>query len=124
MKEACHQRENAARTAARPLQLDLAGVSSGRQHVSFALTSDNQDKGVDAMNAIAVALIISALSIGTAVAQSCATRAVSKDGKPLASAAKTSAIKRCCEEAAVSKDGRPLAGAAKASFVMKCECEA
>ena len=46
---------------------------------------------------------------------------MSKDGKPLTGAAKTSSIKKCCEDAAVSKDGKPLAGAAKASFVKKCE---
>ena len=32
-------------------------------------------------------------------------KAVSKDGKPLAGAAKTSSIKKCCEEAAVSQEG-------------------
>jgi hypothetical protein len=52
-----------------------------------------------------------------------ATKAVSKDGKPLAGAAKASFIKKCCESAAVSKDGKPLAGAAKASFIKKCESE-
>jgi hypothetical protein len=45
---------------------------------------------------------------------------MSKDGKPLAGAAKTSFVKRCCEEAAVSKEGKPLSGAAKTSFVAKC----
>ena len=75
------------------------------------------------MRHIALALLISAFSIGTAAAQSCSTQAVSKDGKALSGAAKTSAIKKCCETAAVSKDGKPLAGAAKASFVKKCESE-
>ena len=73
------------------------------------------------MKRLALALIISAFAIGSAAAQTCATKAVSKDGKPLAGAAKTSSIKKCCEDAAVSKDGKPLAGAAKASFVKKCE---
>jgi hypothetical protein len=72
------------------------------------------------MKRLALALIISAFAVGTASAQTCATKAVSQDGKPLAGAAKTSSIKKCCEEAAVSKDGKPLAGAAKASFVKKC----
>jgi hypothetical protein len=54
---------------------------------------------------------------------SCKSEAVSKDGKPLAGAAKTSAIKKCCETAAVSKDGKPLAGAAKKSSVDKCITE-
>jgi hypothetical protein len=73
------------------------------------------------MKHLALALIISAFTVGTAAAQSCATKAVSRDGKPLAGAAKASSIKRCCEESAVSRDGKPLAGAAKASFVKKCE---
>ena len=71
----------------------------------------------------ALVLLISAFAIGSAAAQSCATRAVSKDGKALAGAAKTSSIKRCCEESAVSKEGKPLSGAAKTSFVKKCESE-
>jgi len=45
---------------------------------------------------------------------------MSKDGKPLAGAAKSSFVKKCCEESAVSKDGKPLAGAAKTSHVNKC----
>ena len=72
------------------------------------------------MKRLALAFLISAFAVGASSAQSCATRAVSKDGKPLSGAAKTSSIKKCCEEAAVSKDGKPLAGAAKASFVKKC----
>ena len=59
-------------------------------------------------------------------------KAVSKDGKPLAGAAKTSFMKKCesdmarasCETKAVSKDGKALAGAAKASFMKKCEADA
>ena len=75
------------------------------------------------MKRLALAVLIASFAAGSASAQSCATKAVSKDGKPLAGAAKTSAIKKCCEAAAVSKDGKPLAGAAKASFVKKCEGE-
>jgi hypothetical protein len=59
------------------------------------------------------------------MAQSCASKAVSKEGKPLTGAAKTSFIKKCkedaCESKAVSKDGKPLSGAAKTSFMKKCE---
>ncbi len=75
------------------------------------------------MKRLALALLVISFSTGAALAQSCATKAVSKDGKPLAGAAKTSAIKKCCETAAVSKDGKPLAGAAKNSFVKKCISE-
>jgi hypothetical protein len=54
---------------------------------------------------------------------SCKNEAMSKDGKPLAGAAKTSAIKKCCETAAVSKEGKALAGAAKNASVKKCISE-
>jgi hypothetical protein len=73
-----------------------------------------------AMKRIVLAVLLTAFATGGALAQSCATTAVSKDGKPLAGAAKTSFIKHCCEQAAVGKDGKPLSGAAKTSFVTKC----
>jgi hypothetical protein len=80
------------------------------------------------MRRIFVVVLITSFSIGTAMAQSCATRAMSKEGKPLAGAAKTSFIKKCkvdaCATKAVSKDGKPLSGAAKNSFMKKCEKEA
>jgi len=66
---------------------------------------------------------------------SCAAKAVDKNGKQLAGAAKASFMKKCeagdkgsvaasCETKAVSKDGKPLAGAAKTSFVKKCVADA
>ena len=80
------------------------------------------------MKRIFLAILITSLSIGTAMAQSCATKAVSKEGKPLTGAAKTSFMKKCkvdaCEGKAVSKDGKPLSGAAKNSFMKKCGKEA
>lgn len=65
-------------------------------------------------------------------ASSCAAKAVGKNGKPLAGAAKASFMKKCekeqgpaaaptCESKAVDKNGKPLAGAAKKSFMKKCE---
>ena len=72
------------------------------------------------MKRIVVALLISVFAVGSAYAQSCASKAVGKDGKPLAGAAKTSFIKKCCEDSAKSKDGKPLSGAAKTSYVNKC----
>lgn len=64
----------------------------------------------------------------------CEAKAVDKNGKPLAGAAKASFIKKCeksaapdrtaeCEAKAVSKDGKPLSGAAKGSSVKKCLAE-
>ena len=73
------------------------------------------------MKRIILAALITSFAVGSAMAQSCESKAVSKDGKPLAGAAKTSFIKKCCETSAVSKDGKPLAGAAKTSYVTKCE---
>ena len=75
----------------------------------------------ETMKRIIIAALITSFAVGSAMAQSCETKAVSKDGKPLAGAAKTSFIKKCCETSAVSKDGKPLAGAAKTSFIAKCE---
>jgi hypothetical protein len=65
----------------------------------------------------------------SAFAQStCESQSVSKDGKPLAGAAKTAFIKKCkrdaCEPKAVSADGKLLAGAAKNSFMKKCQAGA
>jgi hypothetical protein len=73
---------------------------------------------------ITATAFLSPISISPAAAQgSCKTQAMSKDGKPLAGAAKASAIKKCCETAAVSKEGKALAGAAKKSSVDKCVAE-
>lgn len=72
------------------------------------------------MKRIILAALITSFAVGSAMAQSCATKAVAKNGKPLAGAAKTSFIKKCCKDSAVSKDGKPLSGAAKTSFVNKC----
>ncbi len=76
-----------------------------------------------------------AVAADAPAAGGCAEKAVSKDGKPLAGAAKASFIKKCekdaqaaiaadCAAKAVSKDGKPLAGAAKASSIKKCEKDA
>jgi hypothetical protein len=80
------------------------------------------------MKRIILAALITSLSVGFAMAQSCESKAVSKDGKPLSGAAKTSSVKKCKEDActskAMGKDGKPLAGAAKNSFMAKCEKDA
>jgi len=65
----------------------------------------------------------------------CEARAVSKEGKPLVGAARSSFMKKCqadskvdvqalCAEKAVSKEGKPLAGAARTSFMKKCVADA
>ena len=73
------------------------------------------------MKRLFVAVLLSMFAIGPVTAQqSCATKAVGSEGKPLAGAAKTSFMKKCCEEGAVGSDGKKLSGAAKASFIKKC----
>ncbi len=91
------------------------------------------------MRNLIIAAIASLFFANLAVAAdaSCEAKAVSKDGKPLAGAAKAASIKKCekeaaaaapaapsCESKAVSKDGKPLAGAAKAASIKKCEADA
>ncbi len=64
-------------------------------------------------------------------ANDCEAKAVDKNGKALAGAAKTSFMKKCgaeaggaaCEAKAVDKNGKALAGAAKTSSIKKCETE-
>jgi opacity protein-like surface antigen len=79
------------------------------------------------MKTILLAAIVAVFAAGSAFAQdaSCDSKAVGKDGKPLAGAAKTSFMKKCmadaCATKAVGSDGKPLAGAAKTSFMKKCE---
>ena len=78
------------------------------------------------MKRIILAALVATFAIGSAVAQeSCESKAIGKDGKPLAGAAKTSFMKKCladtCATKAVSSEGKPLAGAAKTSFMKKCE---
>ena len=80
----------------------------------------------------AAALFVCLFALGTMTAPAsaqtmaaCEAKAVSKDGKPLSGAAKTSSVKKCmkdtCESQAVDKNGKKLAGAAKTSFLKKCE---
>ena len=77
------------------------------------------------MKKIFLAAVVATFAAGSAFAQdSCESKAVGKDDKPLAGAAKTSFMKKCTQDAcaakAVGSDGKPLAGAAKTSFMKKC----
>ena len=78
-----------------------------------------------------------ALAVPQPGASDCASKAVGKDGKPLAGAAKASFMKKCmadakggaaagsgCAEKAIGKNGKPLSSAAKATFMKKCEAAA
>jgi hypothetical protein len=84
------------------------------------------------MKRLVVAILLSLFVLGatfdSGVAQNgstCQSRAVGKDGKPLAGAALNSFMKKCqkdaCAPKAIDKNGKPLAGAAKDSFMKKCE---
>jgi hypothetical protein len=81
-----------------------------------------------ALATLALAASIAFFPIGTAMAQSCESQAISATGKPLHGAAKNSFVKKCkkdaCEPKAVSSEGKPLHGAAKNSFMAKCKRDA
>jgi hypothetical protein len=78
------------------------------------------------IRSVLIAAVVATFAVGSAMAQeSCDSKAVGKDGKALAGAAKTSFMKKCmaddCAGKAKSADGKPLSGAAKNSFMAKCE---
>ena len=76
------------------------------------------------MKRLIPALLIACFAVGTAAAQSCDSKAVSANGKPLHGAAKMSFVKKCkrdaCGSQVVGANGKPLHGAAKNSFMAKC----
>jgi hypothetical protein len=81
------------------------------------------------MRGFALAILLSTFAVGSALADdTCQSKALGKDGKPLAGAALKSFMTKCtkdaCEPKAIDKNGKPLAGAAKTSFMTKCESEA
>ena len=81
------------------------------------------------MKRIFVAVLLSAFAFGPAMAQeTCASKAIGKNGKSLSGAAKMSFVQKCkrdtCEAKAVGSDGRKISGAAKTSFMKKCEADA
>jgi hypothetical protein len=82
------------------------------------------------MKRVIIAATLVAFAIGGAVAQApgtCESKAIDKNGKALAGAARTSFLHKCkrdaCAPKAVDKNGKALAGAAKKSFMEKCERE-
>lgn len=94
------------------------------------------------MRNLIVAAVASLFIVNFAFAadSGCEAKAVGKNGKALAGAAKSAFMKKCekdaapaavaapaapsCEDKAISKAGKPLAGAAKAASVKKCEADA
>jgi hypothetical protein len=100
------------------------GIAS-RRHLQPLGTERESD-----MKNFLIAALVSVFAVGSAMAQepTCESKAVGKDGKALAGAAKTSFMKKCkaeaCEPKAVGSDGKKLTGAAKASFMKKCQAGA
>ena len=81
------------------------------------------------MKRLFLAALLAVFAVGSAMAQeTCESKAVGKDGKPLAGAAKTSFMQKCkrdtCEAKAVASDGKKLSGAARMSSMKKCEAGA
>ena len=81
------------------------------------------------MKRLFLAVLLSVFAVGSAMAQeTCENKAIGKNGKPLAGAAKTSFIHKCqrdtCAVKAVDSNGKKLRGAAKSSFMKKCEAGA
>jgi hypothetical protein len=76
------------------------------------------------MRRLILVALITSLAVGAATAQSCDSKAVGGNGKPLHGAAKMSFVKKCkrdaCGSKAVSAEGKPLHGAARNSFMAKC----
>jgi hypothetical protein len=77
------------------------------------------------MRCIVLAALITCFAVGTAAAQSCDSKAVGANGKPLHGAAKMSFVRKCkrdaCGAKALGAEGKPLHGAAKSGFMRKCE---
>lgn len=81
------------------------------------------------VTALLATLFAANLAYAQAPASECEDKAIDKNGKPLAGAAKGSFMKKCeankaksaCETKAVDKNGKALAGAAKSSFMKKCQ---
>ena len=93
------------------------------------------------MKKILLAAAFALAATGAFADDTCKTKAVGSNGKPLAGAALTSFMKKCtkdatdacakdtaaadqCKTQAVGKDGKPLAGAALNSFMKKCTKDA
>ena len=79
------------------------------------------------MKLVIIAMVAALAALSSASADTCMSKAVDKNGKPLTGAAKTSFMTKCkkdakadCEAKALDKNGKPLAGAAKTASVKKC----
>ncbi len=83
------------------------------------------------MKKLIAAMALVMLATAANAADTCKSKAIDKNGKPLAGAAYNSFMGKCtkdaqaaCDASAKSKDGKPLFGAAKASYTKKCVTDA
>lgn len=83
------------------------------------------------MKKILIAAVLVFSAAAAHAADTCSSKAVDKNGKPLAGAALTSSINKCtkdavaaCDSSAKDKNGKPLAGAAKTAYSKKCVSDA
>jgi hypothetical protein len=101
-------------------EFDLSQIQS-----AYQIRKIIDPKTEAAMTRVVLIALISSCLIGSAMAQSCESKAVSAEGKPLHGAAKTSFVRKykqeACEGKAISAEGKPLHGAAKNSFMAKCK---
>src|ERR1700739_2049453 len=101
------------------------GGQQGSANKLWAVNDIRALKERNMIRSVFIAAVLATFAVGSAMAQeSCDSKAVGKDGKPLAGAGKTSLRKKCmhdtCAAKAVSADGKPLSGAAKNSSIAKC----
>ena len=81
------------------------------------------------MGRLIIAILLTGLIAVPSLAQeSCQSRAIGRDGRPLHGAALNSFMAKCsreaCQPKAIDRNGKPLAGAAKTSFMKKCQAQA
>ena len=80
------------------------------------------------MKILMYAALVLTFAMGSAAGQeTCESKAVGKNGKPLVGAAKNSFMTKCKREActpkAIGSNGKALKGAARRSFMAKCQRE-
>jgi hypothetical protein len=92
-----------------------------------AATARVPKDGEKKMTRLMLAVLLTAFALCSAAAQApgtCESKAIGKNGRELAGAARTSFLAKCKREAcapkAIGSNGKPLRGAAKNSFMAKC----
>ena len=103
---------------------EILALAHEKRLGSYSITRASMER-IMLRKIILAAFLITFAGSAALAQETCESKAVGKDGKPLAGAAKTSFLKKCmadsCATKAVSQDGKPLSGAAKTSFMKKCE---